>query len=241
MENGELNMHLCRFLVSLYHSHIPPYHTHTATASQRQPGWNATVSSQMKNEGKVESGKKELSKWQMLHIAKLDIIEFNVVKWFCSGEYIKHISIRIWKRGREREKKETAARASYVARECEMQGAYPNQNWMTKTCLFRKLWVRVMHFETENGNNGRNIIIQLYLIFPLSLYEMRREEKNRRRIVSHALFLSLSVAQNGKVFNKICSTVEKAAISSNRIHRVPLEQLSHENASWSVCGTALNH
>lgn len=194
MENGELNMHLCRFLVSLYHSHIPPYHTHTHTQRQHlndsqdemrqyQAKWRT------KEKSRVE--KKELSKWQMLHIAKLDIIEFNVVKWFCSGEYIKHISIRIWKRGREREKKETAARASYVARECEMQGAYPNQNWMTKTCLFRKLWVRVMHFETENGNNGKNIIIQLYLIFPLSLYEMRREEKTRRRIVSHALFLSL--------------------------------------------------
>lgn len=26
----------------------------------------------------------------MLHIAKSDIIEFNVVKWFCSGEYLIH-------------------------------------------------------------------------------------------------------------------------------------------------------
>lgn len=101
---------ICTCVVFLYLStiHIYPPITHTHTQQQHlndsqdemrqyQAKWRT------KEKSRVE--KKELSKWQMLHIAKLDIIEFNVVKWFCSGEYIKHISIRIWKRGREREKK----------------------------------------------------------------------------------------------------------------------------------------
>lgn len=83
MENGELNMHLC-----LRSTDFP------------------TKRNEMRQNRRIEREEKNIpSKWQMLHIAKSDIIEFNVVKWFCSSEYLIHTQQEREREGEEQKKK----------------------------------------------------------------------------------------------------------------------------------------
>lgn len=65
------------------------------------------------------------TKWQTLHIAESDIIEFNVVKWFCSGEYLIHTQ----KKTRRAKKK-----SRYVV-------PYVHSEWIrNREMLESKLW-----------------------------------------------------------------------------------------------------